>query len=212
MNNALYQVLHPWHWLTYGQNATAVAALAAVAGLIGLFFYTRYTRQMMTMQETTVRETITPVLVMQGDSQFIPTKKHFVNPAAGILGREEPKVTEYKAVLKIRNIGAGAALFLSGWAQPVSDKFVDNPQMVFNKTPHSKTGQAGLTELLRGESTTLTFEGLPPEVLHQRWLFVVDSIDQTNERHQFHLIRTPIDEETTEKSVSMVHGVRRERG
>jgi hypothetical protein len=29
----LYQLRHPWHWLTYGQNATAIAAMAS--GVIG---------------------------------------------------------------------------------------------------------------------------------------------------------------------------------
>ncbi len=31
MNPWLYQLLHPWHWLTYGQNATAVGIFIATA-------------------------------------------------------------------------------------------------------------------------------------------------------------------------------------
>src|ERR1700732_3242906 len=38
MDSVIYQLHHPWHWLTYGQNATALAAVAAVVGLIGTLF------------------------------------------------------------------------------------------------------------------------------------------------------------------------------
>jgi len=30
----VYQLLHPWHWLTYGQNASALQALAAVVATV----------------------------------------------------------------------------------------------------------------------------------------------------------------------------------
>jgi hypothetical protein len=43
----LYQIHHPWHWLTYGQNATALAACAAViaaiaAGVAGTYAVKTY--------------------------------------------------------------------------------------------------------------------------------------------------------------------------
>lgn len=54
MQNFWYQILHSWHWLTYGQNGAALSAVAAVAaslaavlGLVGLYFYTKYTRKLM---------------------------------------------------------------------------------------------------------------------------------------------------------------------
>jgi hypothetical protein len=198
-----YQVLHPWHWLTYGQNATALAAVAAVVGLIGLYFYTRYTRRMMKMQESTTTATVTPILVLQGYVNFQPTQEEYSDASA--LGFVPPSVTEYSAILKIRNVGAGAALFLRGWHQEVSKEFVDDPQKLFNKTPQSRDGASGLTELLHGESTTMTFERMKPDDLNRRWLFVVETIDQINERHQLKVVRTPIGDNEAEVSVSMVH-------
>ena len=54
----LYQFLHPWHWMAYGQNASVV-------GLIVLIFYTIYTRRMMLIaQQTRLRE-LYPVLILQ---------------------------------------------------------------------------------------------------------------------------------------------------
>src|ERR1019366_4887010 len=55
----LYQVTHPWHWLTYGQNAAGLQALCAFLALIGLIFYTLYTRRMMMLGELTRRAAIT---------------------------------------------------------------------------------------------------------------------------------------------------------
>lgn len=212
MNNILYQVLHPWHWLTYGQNATAVAALATVLGLIGLFFYTRYTRRMMEMQESTARASITPVLVAQGDVKFAISRVEYSNPSAALIGREEGTIREYKGVLKIRNIGAGAALFLRGWHQSVSSKFVADGLSILGRAAQSKNASAALSELMHGEATTVIFEGLNPDELHQRWLFVVETIDQTNQRHQLQLLRTPVGDEDVEVNVIMVHQELPKRG
>jgi hypothetical protein len=42
MNPWLYQLLHPWHWLTYGQNATAFGILIATAvNLLAVFVLIR---------------------------------------------------------------------------------------------------------------------------------------------------------------------------
>lgn len=47
MHNFLYQLAHPWHWLTYGQNASGVASVAAVmatfaAMIAGYFAWQSY--------------------------------------------------------------------------------------------------------------------------------------------------------------------------
>lgn len=73
MQNIEYQLLHPWHWLTYGQNATALGAVVACLGFIGLIFYTLYTRRMMKLGENTRRAAITPVLISRGGVQFDAT-------------------------------------------------------------------------------------------------------------------------------------------
>jgi hypothetical protein len=54
----LYQFFHPWHWLTYGQNISAV-------GLFVLFFYTIYTRRMMLIAKQTRRGELYPILILQ---------------------------------------------------------------------------------------------------------------------------------------------------
>jgi hypothetical protein len=231
MEHIVYQVLHPWHWLTYGQNAAAVAALAAVVGFIVLFFYTLYTRRMMRtqsrtmeiqaqamdiqvqtmemqrrilqMQESAASATIIPKLVARGDVEFVSMELEH-NEATDI-GLQQPRVTLYSAVLNIRNVGAGAALFLKGWNQPVSGQFcTDNSDILANTNQVSEVW-AQLTELMTGECTSITFQGFKPEDLHRAWIFVIDTIDQTNRKHQLQLLRTPRAHGNTDVSVSMHH-------
>jgi hypothetical protein len=61
MNSHLYQFIHPWHWLTYGQNAAGM-------GLLGLFFYTLYTRRMMVIAQETRRASLFPLLVIRANA------------------------------------------------------------------------------------------------------------------------------------------------
>jgi hypothetical protein len=89
----LYQLLHPWHWLTYGQNASVV-------GLIVVVFYTIYTRRMMLLAQQTRRGELYPILAVQ---KFVAKN--------GSMG------------LAIKNVGAGPMLNLSQWGQPVSARF-----------------------------------------------------------------------------------------
>ena len=57
MGNFFYQVFHPWHWLTYGQNASGL-------GLVVLVFYTLYTRTMMLEAERARRGSMVPRLAI----------------------------------------------------------------------------------------------------------------------------------------------------
>jgi hypothetical protein len=89
----LYQLLHPWHWMAYGQNASVV-------GLIVLIFYTIYTRRMMLIaQQTRLRE-LYPVLILQ-----------------------QTAVTGGNLEFLIVNVGNGALLNANRWGMQVSDKF-----------------------------------------------------------------------------------------
>ncbi|PSH04719.1 MAG: hypothetical protein CXZ00_04900 [Acidobacteria bacterium] len=202
MHTIVYQIFHPWHWLTYGQNATAVAALAGILALIGLFLYTRYTEKMMQLQESTMRATITPILIAKGDIKFIPTEMD--PPDAVQSGLQQSKVTKYRATLLVRNIGQGAALFLEAWHQQVAEKFVTNGS-ILARTTQAQKASSGMTELIRGESTSIVSDGFRPEDLNQRWLFVVEAIDQTSRRHQLQLLRSPLPNGQTETSIRMVH-------
>jgi hypothetical protein len=201
MRNAIYQILHPWHWLTYGQNASAVAAVAACLGLIGLFIYTIYTGRMMRLGENTRRATITPVLISRGGIEFNPTDVSY--PPQSQLGFTPPTINEYRADLSIRNIGEGAAIFLKSWSQPVTDQFDVNDRSILVKTSDANQGTSELTELLRGESTKVSFADFKAADLHRRWLFVIESIDHSNGRHQLRIVRSGLP--SNETFVSMVH-------
>jgi hypothetical protein len=201
MDSVIYQLHHPWHWLTYGQNATALAAVAAVAGLIGLYFYTLYTRQMMRLQERTSRASITPVLISRGGVAFQATGvKH--TPASEI-GLIPGTVYEYQAVLDVRNIGEGVALFLNAWCQPVSEAFNANDSTFLIKTSQSSLGQHEFMELFKGQETKVAFQGFAPEDLHRRFLFVVEALDQSNGHHQLKIVRSGLP--SGETSVTMAH-------
>jgi hypothetical protein len=201
MNRVIYQLHHPWHWLTYGQNATALAAVAAAVGLIGLFFYTRYTRRMMRLQEQTSRASITPVLLSRGGVQFKPTSVKHVEGSE--IGLTAPIVDEFAAVLDVRNIGQGVALFLSAWCQPVSEDFVANDSTFLIRTVHAAPGEHELLELFKGEATKVMFQGFKPEDLHRRFLFVVEALDQSNGHHQLKIVRSGLP--SGETSVCMAH-------
>jgi hypothetical protein len=76
-------------------------------------------------------------------------------------------------------------------------------------TSHSKQdkprqrGNSELTELLSGESTKVSFAGFKKQDLQRRWLFVIDSIDHSNGRHQLRVVRSWFP--SNETFVSMVH-------
>jgi hypothetical protein len=89
-----YQFLHPWHWLTYGQNATVVMLIVVV-------FYTVYTRRMMLLAQQTRRGDLYPSLILQ----------HW-----------ETKTGTLEFV--IMNVGAGPLLNAFRWGACVSQKFV----------------------------------------------------------------------------------------
>jgi hypothetical protein len=89
----LYQLIHPWHWLTYGQNTSAV-------GLIVLVFYTLYTRRMMLIAQQTRRGELYPVLILQ-----------HTEVAGGCL--------EFSIV----NVGGGPLLNAFEWGLQVSGQF-----------------------------------------------------------------------------------------
>ena len=89
----VYQLWHPWHWLTYGQNAAAV-------GLIVVVFYTVYTRRMMLLAQQTRRGELYPSLILQ----------HW-----------EAKNGTLELVLM--NVGAGPLLNAFRWGTCVSSKF-----------------------------------------------------------------------------------------
>ena len=200
MQSVVYQLTHPWHWLTYGQNATAVAAIAACLGLVGLYFYTHYTRTMMGMQESTARANVEPMLVTQDNVDFTPTDTRMVEVAARAL---QPKVLKYELTLRVRNIGQGAALFVHAWCQPVSEMFVLDSS-VLRKGPEAMESN-GFIHLLQSETESLVIGDLQPDLLSQRRIIVIDALDATSLRHQLQIVQTPLGGGKVETVVNMVH-------
>jgi hypothetical protein len=62
----LYQLAHPWHWLTYGQNSQGV-------GILGLIFYSWCTYRLLRLGRVTEYSKVRPYLVLQ------ETKKPLTN-------------------------------------------------------------------------------------------------------------------------------------
>ena len=117
----LYQLVHPWHWLTYGQNAS-------VTGLIVLIFYTLYTRRMMLIAQQTRRGELYPLLILQHTS-----------------------VKEGYLELVVINVGGGPLLNASEWGQQVSeqfklrDTFLERPQGIDLGFAGTMVSQSNLT-------------------------------------------------------------------
>lgn len=197
----MYQILHPWHWLTYGQNATGVGDVVAILGLIGLAFYTLYTRQMMKMQTETALISITPMLVIEGGIEYTGTDARMIEVAPGAF---QPRTLQYKLVLKIKNIGEGAALFIRAWYQPVSEKFVSDGAKLIQITANARQSNS-LGHLQKSEVTSLVVEGLGPEDVSHRRLIVVEAIDRSSIPHQLQIVQTPIGPGKVETSVIMFH-------
>jgi hypothetical protein len=200
MKSLFYQILHPWHWLTYGQSATGLAALAALMGLVGLYFYTRYTRRMMELGEITNRATVTPILVSSGSVQLEPVV--IQHTPASELGFLDPTVTAVRAVVTVRNVGEGAAIYLGSWAQIVSaTSQIDNS--ILTRTGHVTSGEHTTHELLKGESTEVRFAPFKPSDIGGRLLFVIECSDPVNGFHQLQMPYSGLP--NGEAHVAMVH-------
>jgi hypothetical protein len=200
MKNLFYQTLHPWHWLTYGQNATGVAALATLLGLVGLYFYTRYTRRMMELGELTNRATVTPILVSSGSVQLEPAT--IQQTPASELGFLDPMVTALRAIVTVRNVGEGAAIYLDSWAQVVSAAF-EIDDSILTRTAHVISGEHAVHELLKGESAEMRFAPFKPSEVGGRLLFVIECSDPVNGFHQLQMLYSGLP--NGEATVAMVH-------
>jgi hypothetical protein len=192
MRNFLYQILHPWHWLTYGQNATGL-------GIVGLFLYTIYTRRMMKLAELSRRATITPIFSLR-NHRFAATNS--VPCPDDDAGSKPSPANEFRLYLTITNVGEGPAIGVSSWYQPVSQNFnIDrNLILIKDKVPDGETERP---ELLRGESMNVSF--FPLTNLNHPWLFVIQSTDQAKGKHQLQVLLSG--EPQNEMTVQMVHGL-----
>ena len=137
----LYQVEHPWHWLTYGQNAAALQALCALLALMGLFLHTLYTRRMMRLGNWTRRASITPVFTAK---EIVP---HYFGDGAKV----------FRVSMTIKNLGEGPAVIIWAWHQPVSDKFSVFDSGIVTQPANVATGSVPESDLMKGDSMEIHF-------------------------------------------------------
>lgn len=202
----LSQVMHPWHWLTYGQNAAALQGICALFAFYLLWRYTAYTRRMMELGETTRRAMITPVFTAKD------TVPHYVNSESDAICRIS---------MTIRNIGQGPAAILWAWHQPVSDEFSPFKSEILIQPPSTKFGYVPESDLMSGDSMQIHFDAYDIDnpnqstgqgvLMHsfpsnKKWLYVVDAIDQAGGRHQLQMLRN-VDGNNASTDVKMVHAL-----
>lgn len=196
MQNLFYQITHPWHWLTYGQNATAVAAITAIAGIIGLFFYTKYTRRMMELAEETSRANVSPTLALSGDI--------FTTGSPQAIDLNNPIQPNGISVhLRIKNVSNAPVVFIMAWAIRISREFKLKDQSLYPKTPKCITCRVTKRALMGGEEFQVIHQDVPQLLRDEPWLYVIQIVDSTNRIHQLQVHLYGDEGEMT--SVSMVH-------
>lgn len=203
----LYQVLHPWHWLTYGQNSAGVQAVFAVLTLVVVWFYTTYTRRMMELAEISRRASITPIFTAK------EITSHYLDSSSG-------SDSLCRVSMTIRNIGQGPAAVFWAWHQPVSESFSPGKSNILRETPLSRAAYVPEGDLMSGDAMQIYFNAFDPEIpdpdaapngalfsfpADRRWIFIIDAIDQAGGRHQLQLLKeagknAPID-------IKMVHAL-----
>lgn len=155
----LYQVCHPWHWLTYGQNATAVAAVVSVIAFFGLLLYTVYTKRMWWISQQTRDDALKPYLVLESIQD----------------------IDAFRSRVILTNLGANA-VNTSIWQQHVTDSFQFKPMFWENKSNNPvefvgtfRSNQTKEFAYLHGSS--------PAHIM------VIDFKDVAKKRHQFAIYR-----------------------
>ena len=164
----LYQLLHPWHWLAYGQNA-------AVVGLIVVILYTLYTRRMMLIAQQSRRAELYPLLILQQ-----------VDGSEGHLQ------------LLVVNVGGGPLLNASSWGQHVSARFrlgvtfLERPSGVISQFVGTLIPQGTLTlhrELDSSEVKTLeVIEGTDSVGGRHQFCLLRSSVGQGLYDHQVRMV------------------------
>ncbi len=154
----------------------------------------------MELGEVTNRAAITPILVSSGSVQ-LETSATEHSPASE-LGFLDPTVTAVRAIVTIRNVGEGAALYLGSWAQVVSATFrIDDS--ILTRTGHVTLGEHTVHELLKGETTEVRFAPFKPSDIGGRLLFVIECSDSVNGFHQLQMLYSGL--LNGEAHVAMVH-------
>jgi hypothetical protein len=172
----LYQVLHPWHWLTYGSNATAVGVAISALGLVVVILYTLYTRHLMMLAWQTRRGELYPLIVLES---------------------EERRDGHIEVVLS--NLGGGSLINSFQWHQPVSESFSLNPVFLEHTAGVERLVVGSLVPNRRRTLRT------PIQSVGGSRLLVLEGTDAMGGRHQFCFVSRFIRLGVYEITVQMIH-------
>jgi hypothetical protein len=155
----LYQFLHPWHWLAYGNNAAALTCVVSLVAFIGLFFYTLYTRKMMWIAQQSRNSELMPYFVLNSVEEL----------------------NTFRSKITLMNLGAHAvnARF---WQQPVSKNFSITPIFLENSSSIP-------TVWIGPFKKDTTSDFLMTHNAIDRFLVVIDYEDTAQQRHQSRIFR-----------------------
>jgi hypothetical protein len=106
-----HQFAHPWHWITYGQNASGLGAVssllaAGAASIAGYFAFRAY--------QTTVQQLgVATKQYWDGHKMYLESvRPHLVVRAEG--KRPSEISVPFCTLLKVKNVGSGRAINIEG--------------------------------------------------------------------------------------------------
>jgi hypothetical protein len=107
----LYQVLHPWHWLTYGANSSALAAaatlLAAIAAAFAGYFALKTYRSAQRQLDVATKQ------YWDSHKAYLESvRPHLIVRTLGLRPSEILAATFIP--VKVRNVGSGRAINIEG--------------------------------------------------------------------------------------------------
>ncbi len=159
----IYQILHPWHWLTYGNNASGVASVCAVLGLIGLALYVCYTKAIMDATLSSYQASFFPVLT----ATLSDTSQFFIH-------------------WRLRNLGRGPARNIRVWRIEEGN---DAPSLFKRRQylPDERAWHCGtlLPDHDEAEAFEIHYEYASGE---DAFLVVIDAEDNAGNSHQLQIL------------------------
>lgn len=170
----MIQVL--WKWLTFGNNATAIASITSVVGLAGLYLYVLYTRDILRATLATLQSSEYPVLIAQIQD-----------------------ISNENLKWKIHNIGNGPAQNVFVWRIEEGN----DAQKLFKKRQLLPRDEfATIYGTLRAQhDDSAAFEVRYPVALKDDcFLVLIDAFDVNGKMHQLQILSWGRDDETHQLS------------
>jgi hypothetical protein len=98
----LCQILHPWHWLTYGQNATAIAACAAVIAAFAAIVAGRYAVKTYSTSQKQLEAVSRPLIAIKTDyAGDVIFSSEGSGPAMNVRWTDEHGKPQYRGAIRV---------------------------------------------------------------------------------------------------------------